>query len=141
MVTVGDARSPRALEAIRAPLRMVACIWLYDAHSRTLFTSDLFTHVTRAAATDSSTQADGESDRTRQRDVSDTLQAKFDFLERSSTSFFREGIAAIVDDRDVEIIAPAYGCVLTGRVVVERHVELVLGALAELDVDRRAMSS
>ena len=35
----------RAIDVMRAPIRLIATRWLYDRATRTLFSSDMFTHV------------------------------------------------------------------------------------------------
>ena len=49
------------------------------------------------------------------------------------TAAIRRGIAAVFDQCDVETIAPGYGCILHGRKVVARHVEMLDEVLAGLD--------
>ena len=50
----------RAIDVMQAPLRLIATRWLYDRATRTLFSSDMFTHVWRDSAV-------GTMDRHRQR--------------------------------------------------------------------------
>jgi flavorubredoxin len=130
----------RRLEVVRAPLRMVACAWLYDAASRTLFSSDVFAHVVRPASAPAVLD-EGDRDATSTADVRATLEAKFDFLPYTDTRNFGEAIAAVFEARDVEVVAPSYGCVLRGRAVVERHLELLLGALASFHRHRSRSAS
>ena len=35
----------RAIDVTQAPIRLIATRWLYDRATRTLFSSDMFTHV------------------------------------------------------------------------------------------------
>jgi hypothetical protein len=42
-----------------------------------------------------------------------------------------EDLLRFFDAREVEIIAPGRGCVIKGREVVSRHVDMVLTVLAE----------
>src|SRR6202140_2379370 len=41
----------RPIDVMQAPLRLIATRWLYDRTTRTLFSSDMFTHVWRENAT------------------------------------------------------------------------------------------
>ena len=48
--TIQLGNSGRAIAVLQAPVRLIATRWLYDQHTRTLFTSDMFTHIWRARA-------------------------------------------------------------------------------------------
>ena len=50
----------------------------------------------------------------------------------------RDQVAEVFAALDVETIAPDFGCVLRGRDVVARHLELVLAVLDEVGADARA---
>src|SRR3984957_8712991 len=49
--TIRLGKLGREIDVMQAPIRLIATRWLYDRATRTLFTSDLFTHVWREAAT------------------------------------------------------------------------------------------
>src|SRR4051812_27375372 len=46
--TIQLGTSGRPIDVMQAPLRLIATRWLYDCTTRTLFSSDMFTHVWRA---------------------------------------------------------------------------------------------
>ncbi len=131
--TIELGKQGRAIDAMQAPIRLIATRWLYDRATRTLFSSDMFTHVWRK-------QADGpwivteEDDGTSERELrSFLLNTRYWWLEGAPTQSIRRGIAEIFARCDVETIAPGYGCVLRGRKVVARHVAMLDEILRELD--------
>src|SRR5271157_6428820 len=48
--TIALGKEGRAIDVMQAPIRLIATRWLYDRSTRTLFSSDMFTHVWRARA-------------------------------------------------------------------------------------------
>jgi flavorubredoxin len=123
----------RAIDVMQAPIRLIATRWLYDRATRTLFSSDMFTHVWRARAEGPWVVTDAD-DATSMRDVrSFLLNTRYWWLEGAPTDSIRRGIADIFDKCDVETIAPGYGCILHGRKVVARHVEMLDQILKALD--------
>src|ERR1700682_1590158 len=72
-VTRADAihlgKTGRAIDVMQAPIRLIATRWLYDRATRTLFSSDLFTHVWREAATGPWIVTEADNDPTSMRDV------------------------------------------------------------------------
>jgi hypothetical protein len=121
----------RAIDVMNAPIRLIATRWLYDAATRTLFSSDLFTHVWRDATTGpwivrdtDKNSADGDA--TSPRDVrSFMLNTRYWWLEGAPTDSIRRGIGAVFDKYDIETLAPGYGCILSGRSVVARHYQML----------------
>src|SRR5436190_1795489 len=45
--TIRLGSNSRAIDVMQAPIRLIATRWLYDRATRTLFSSDMFTHVWR----------------------------------------------------------------------------------------------
>jgi flavorubredoxin len=127
-IVVGDRR----VQTLRAVLHLPATLWLYDDATRTLFTSDAFTHVCRRSQ-DGPWIVDAEHDTTTPGDVRDHLaRGRFWWLRGAHVTPLRRALAGVFDRFDVEVIAPSFGCVLRGRDVVRRHHELVQGALRRL---------
>jgi flavorubredoxin len=131
--TIQLGKHGRPIDVMQAPIRLIATRWLYDQATRTLFSSDMFTHVWR-------TRADGpwviteDDDRTSARELrSFLLNTRYWWLEGAPTDSIRRGIADIFAKCDVETIAPGYGCILRGRKVVARHVEMLDQILKRLD--------
>ena len=48
--TIELGKQGRPIDVMQAPIRLIATRWLYDRATRTLFSSDLFTHVWRDRA-------------------------------------------------------------------------------------------
>jgi len=115
----------RTLDVMQAPIRLIATRWLYDRATRTLFSSDLFTHVWRDRETGPWVVRE-ENDTTTARELrSFMLNTRYWWLEGAPTDAIRRGIDAVFDKYDIETIAPGYGCLLSGRKVVARHYRLL----------------
>ena len=125
--TIELGKSGRAIDVMQAPIRLIATRWLYDRATRTLFSSDMFTHLWREAATgpwivQDSDNGCADNDPTSLRDVrSFMLNTRYWWLEGAPTDSIRRGIGNVFDTYDIECIAPGYGCILRGRNVVARH--------------------
>jgi flavorubredoxin len=116
----------RAIDVMQAPIRLIATRWLYDRATRTLFSSDLFTHVWRDAETGPWIVTEADNDPTSLADVrSFMLNTRYWWLEGAPTDAIRRGIDKVFDSYDVETIAPGYGAILRGRNVVERHYRML----------------
>jgi flavorubredoxin len=116
----------RVIDVMQAPIRLIATRWLYDRATRTLFSSDMFTHVWRHSETGPWIVTETDSDPTSMRDIrSFMLNTRYWWLEGAPTGEIRRGIDAIFDKYEVETIAPAYGCILSGRKVVARHYQML----------------
>src|SRR5437660_5482034 len=131
--TIRLGQRDRAIDVMQAPIRLIATRWLYDRATRTLFSSDMFTHVWRARESGPLIVTDAD-DATSARDLrSFLLNTRYWWLEGAPTDSIRRGIADVFDKCDVETIAPGYGCVLRGREVVARHVRMLDEILKGLD--------
>jgi hypothetical protein len=120
--TIELGKAGRAIDVMHAPIRLIATRWLYDRATRTLFSSDMFTHTWRDAETGPWIVTDTDDDSTSLRDVrSFMLNTRYWWLEGVTTDSMRRGIGDIFDKYDIETIAPGYGCILRGRKVVARH--------------------
>jgi len=124
--TIRLGQQDRAIDVMQAPIRLIATRWLYDRATRTLFSSDLFTHVWRDTATGPWIVTEADNDSTSVRDVrSFMLNTRYWWLEGAPTDSIRRGIGDVFDKYDVETIAPGYGCILRGRRVVQRHYQML----------------
>jgi hypothetical protein len=124
-------KAGRAIDVMQAPIRLIATRWLYDGTTRTLFSSDMFTHTWRDTETgpwivQETDNNSADDDATSLRDVrSFLLNTRYWWLEGVSTDSMRRGIGDIFDKYDIETIAPGYGCILRGRKVVARHYRML----------------
>ncbi len=131
--TIRLGQRDRAIDVMQAPIRLIATRWLYDRATRTLFSSDMFTHVWRTRENGPWIVTDAD-DRTSARELrSFLLNTRYWWLEGAPTGSIRRGIAEVFEKCDVETIAPGYGCILHGRAVVARHVAMLDEVLASLD--------
>ena len=131
--TIQLGKKGRPIDVMQAPIRLIATRWLYDQATRTLFSSDMFTHVWRASA-DGPWIVAADDDTTSARELrSFLLNTRYWWLEGAPTGSIRRGIRDVFDKYDIETIAPGYGCILHGRKVVARHVQMLDEILEGLD--------
>jgi hypothetical protein len=129
--TIQLGKGGRAIDVMQAPIRLIATRWLYDRTTRTLFSSDMFTHVWRDRASgpwivQETENKSADNNSTSLRDIrSFMLNTRYWWLEGVSTDSMRRGIGDIFDKHDIETIAPGYGCILRGRKVVARHYRML----------------
>jgi hypothetical protein len=124
--TIALGRGGRTINVMNAPIRLIATRWLYDYATRTLFSSDLFTHVWCERENGPWILTEADNDAIAPRDVrSFMLNTRYWWLEGAPTDSIRRGIGAIFEKYDIETIAPGYGCILSGRNVVERHYRML----------------
>ena len=131
--TIELGKSGRSIDVMAAPVRLIATRWLYDRATRTLFSSDMFTHVWRARE-EGPWIVTEDDDLTCAREMrSFLLNTRYWWLEGAPTVSIRRAIAEVFERCDVETIAPGYGCILRGRTVVARHVAMLDEVLKGLD--------
>jgi hypothetical protein len=131
-IPIGDLGRP--VVVYQAPIRLIATRWIYDEATRTLFTSDMWTHTWRDRPDGPWIIQDGDDDPTDFDHVrSFLLNTRYWWLEGVDTEKLRKGIDKILSKHDIETIAPGYGCVLRGRKTVEKHIRLVDDVLKSLD--------
>jgi flavorubredoxin len=123
--TIQIGKKGRPIDVMQAPIRLIATRWLYDGATRTLFSSDLFTHVWRNRADGPWIVTDADDTTTARELRSFMLNTRYWWLEGAPTDSIRRGIDAVFDKYDVETIAPGYGCILRGRKVVARHYKML----------------
>jgi len=124
----------RAVTVYQAPIRLIATRWIYDAATKTLFTSDMWTHTWREQPNGPWIIEDGDDDPTDFDHVrSFLLNTRYWWLEGVDTAKLRAGIDKILSKHDIETIAPGYGCILRGKKTVERHIRLIDDVLRSLD--------
>jgi len=120
----------RTVSLMDAKLKLLACAWVFDAETGTLFTSDSFSHV---LAPDRHTRViTEENDHTTLEDVERHLLTKFEWLVGARTEPARAFLDRVFTEFDVQTIAPLLGCILEGRGVVARHRALVDEALMRI---------
>ena len=123
--TIELGKHGRAIDVMQAPIRLIATRWLYDRATKTLFASDMFTHVWRDHANGPWIVTDADDTTTAKDLRSFMLNTRYWWLEGAPTDSIRRGIDEVFDKYDIETIAPGYGCVLRGRKVVARHYRML----------------
>ena len=123
--TIDVGKRGRTLDVMQAPIRLIATRWLYDRATRTLFSSDLFTHVWRDRESGPWVVTEANDTTTERELRSFMLNTRYWWLEGAPTDGIRRGIDAVFDKYDIETIAPGYGCLLSGRKVVARHYRML----------------
>lgn len=127
-VAVGQGRE---LNLVATTIRLLTTFWAYDTGTKTLFTSDAFSHVAIAGA-GGRTFVDDQDDPTTFENVRDHLFTKFDWLLGAETGPLREDLARIFATYDVERLAPTHGGTIVGKDTVAKHVAWVNRALEEV---------
>jgi hypothetical protein len=124
--TIEVGKHGRPIDVMQAPIRLIATRWLYDRATKTLFSSDLFTHVWRDSQRGPWIVTEADNDSTSYRDLrSFMLNTRYWWLEGAPTDSIRRGIGNVFDKYDIETVAPGYGCLLRGRKVVARHYQML----------------
>ena len=123
--TIQLGKQGRAIDVMQAPIRLIATRWLYDGATKTLFSSDMFTHVWRGHADGPWTITEADDTTTPRELRSFMLNTRYWWLEGAPTDSIRRGITGIFEKYDIETIAPGYGCILSGRKVVARHFKML----------------
>ena len=134
--TIKLGKQDRIVDVMQAPIRLIATRWLYDRATRTLFSSDMFTHTWRPRADGPWIITEDDDTTTPAELRSFMLNTRYWWLEGAPTDSIRRGIADVFEKYDVETIAPGYGCILRGRNVVARHVQMLDDFLKACDKSR-----
>ena len=127
-IEIGD----RYIEVMIAPIRLISTRWIYDAATRTLFTSDMFSHLWADRA-EGPWLLDEDGVTTTSFVRSFLLNTRYWWLEGARTDSIRKGIAEVFERYDIETIAPGYGAILRGRHLVEQQFAVLDEVLAGFD--------
>src|SRR5262245_36392411 len=116
----------REIDVMQAPIRLIATRWLYDRATKTLFSSDMFTHVWRDGERGPWIVTETDNDATSPGDVrSFMLNTRYWWLEGAPTDKIRRDTCEIFATYEIETIAPGYGCILRGSNTVARHYRML----------------
>ena len=127
-IEIGD----RYIEVMNAPIRLISTRWIYDAATRTLFTSDMFSHFWADGA-EGPWLLDEDEVTTTSFVRSFLLNTRYWWLEGAKTDSIRKGVADVFERYEIESIAPGYGAILRGRHLVEQQFSVLDEVLADLD--------
>ncbi len=123
----------RPIAAFNPPVRLISTRWIYDETTRTLFSSDMFTHVWQDSAGGPWLVEDDDKVTTSAFVRSFLLNTRYWWLEGAETESLRRAVADVFDRYDIETIAPGYGTILRGRALVERQFSVLDDVLRGLD--------
>ena len=124
-VQVG-ATGERVLAAFTAPIRLISTFWIYDPATKTLFTSDMFSHIWQDTADGPWVLTDAEDGVTSANFVrSFLLNTRYWWLDGAALDTIRRGVGEVFEKYDIETIAPGFGAVLTGTDMVERQFSIL----------------
>jgi flavorubredoxin len=123
----------RPIDVFQAPIRLINTRWMFDQVTRTLFTSDSFSHVWSDSADGPWTISAAEDKTTAGHVQSFLLNTRYWWLEGGKTTELRRKLAAIFEKYPIETIAPGYGRILRGRALVEKQYTMFDEVLGRLD--------
>ncbi len=123
----------RTIHGINAPIRLITTMWIYDEATRTLFSSDMFSHVWQDNPEGPWLVEDDDGVTTNSFVRSFLLNTRYWWVEGVETGPLRKGIADIFNKYDIETLAPGYGTILRGRGLVERQFTVLDEVLRDLD--------
>ncbi len=134
-IPIGDREGPddRRLEIVRTKLQLLPISWLYDEETGTMFTADTFTHVWCETADGPFCVEEIGPFPTAEELADFMTETRFWWLAGAETQPLREDLAEIRDSHQIDCMAPATGCILRGRDVVDHHFDLMDEALALLE--------
>jgi hypothetical protein len=123
----------RPIIGINAPIRLISTMWIYDEGTRTLFSSDMFSHVWQDNPEGPWLVVDDDKVTTSAFVSSFLLNTRYWWIEGIDTTTIRAGIADVFDRCDIETLAPGYGTILRGRELVERQFSVLDEVLRDMD--------
>lgn len=127
------AGEQRLLEAFQAPIRLIATRWIYDQATKTLFTSDSFTHEWSSLEDGPWLTQIATPQTTAEHVKSFLVNTRYWWLMGGTTGALRKKLADVFEKYDIETIAPGYGRVIQGKALVQQQYQLLDDALRDLD--------
>jgi hypothetical protein len=125
-----DPEWRRVVELISPPIRLLPSVWAFDGETGTLFTSDVFTHLT-----DEVTNGRSVISQPAELPGSDVVHehlvgSRYWWLSGARPGQIEARLRELFDSYDVRVIAPAFGAISEGAAVVTRQCEQLMDALA-----------
>ena len=125
----------RTIDVLTAPIRLISTRWIYDAASKILFSSDMFSHIWSDVEDRPWQLGDNEDD-----NVTDfpfvrsyLLNTRYWWIEGANMTPVRQAVNDVFEKFDIQTIAPGYGTILRGRGHVERQFAVLDEVLDKLD--------
>lgn len=131
-LTISDS-AERVLDVFQAPIRLITTRWIYDRDTKTLFTSDMFSHVWRDNAQGPWLVDESNDTSSFEHVRSFLLNTRYWWLEGVNTGPLREDVAKVAATYDIETLAPGYGAIIRGRDLVAKQFAIFDEVLASLD--------
>ena len=127
----------RKIDVFNAPIRLINTTWIYDWNTKTLFSSDQFTHVWRDTEKGPWLfEGDDDGVTTSAFVRSFLLNTRYWWLEGARVEPLRAAVAEALGRYDIETIAPGYGVILRGRDLVKKQFAVLDDVLRNLDRSR-----
>lgn len=123
----------RIIDVFQAPIRLISTRWMYDRATKTLFTSDMFTHVWRQSAAGPWFVNEADDPSSVQHVRSFLLNTRYWWMEGVDATPLRRAVNKVFETYDIETLAPGYGAIFRGRALVEKQFEIFDEVLASLD--------
>jgi flavorubredoxin len=130
-----ELNTDRVVDVLNAPIRLISTRWIYDEASKTLFSSDMFSHLWSDREDGPWLLGGNEED-----DATDfpfvrsfLLNTRYWWIEGANLSPIRRAVAEVYDRFDIETIAPGYGSIMSGRRHVDKQFEVLDDVLDQLD--------
>ena len=127
----------RPMVGFSAPIRLITTTWIYDKTTKTLFSSDMFTHVWSDKA-EGPWIIEGDDDGVTSYDFvrSFLLNTRYWWLDGAATEALRKGVGEVFETYDIECICPGYGTILKGKKQVETQFKVMNDVLRDMDRSR-----
>ena len=130
-INIGE-NPERLIHGLVAPIRLISTMWIFDHGTKTLFSSDMFSHISQKNL-DGPWISDKDELTTTSFVRSFLLNTRYWWLEGVDTGPLREGITEVFNKFDIHTIAPGYGTILTGKEQVEKQFNILDEVLRDLD--------
>lgn len=130
-INIGE-NPERLIHGLVAPIRLISTMWIFDHGTKTLFSSDMFSHISQKNL-DGPWISDKDELTTTSFVRSFLLNTRYWWLEGVNTGPLREGISEVFNKFDIHAIAPGYGTILTGKDQVEKQFKILDEVLRDLD--------
>lgn len=119
-------------------VRILSTFWVYDQATKILYSSDWFGHTSVPQGIPSVVIDDLEADRTTYEGARDAVLSKYWWLPLAQTGAMIAFLRETFETYDIETIAPTHGCILTGKPVVNRHLDFMIRLLSEVGVGQQS---
>ena len=123
----------RMLDVFQAPVRLISTRWMYDRETKTLFTSDMFSHVWRESPQGPWFVDEGNDPSSFEHVRSFLLNTRYWWMEGINATPLRRAVAKVFDSYDIETLAPGYGAIIRGRDQVAKQFKIFDDVLATFD--------